>query len=487
VSQFAPEDSQGSIDLVSNGDITFEADRDQDGAGDLVFRTGGVERARIKHDGSGTGWPNVLGGSMPVDYVIVTAGSTVSAIPTTPGLAVYSGAATDAAAVIQQAVNALVAGTGGAIVFKQPLTFTSQLTLYPNIAFMGSGAHGYDNSGTLYGPVITTSYNGSAILCTGDSRNSTMMYLANFEIVGSHSHASQNGIEFNISGGNLFDVFMDNVFVDNMGQHGIVFGGNQIKLHANRLYVEICAGNGIDGSSSTGNNTLALVDPYIYGNTGWGLVGPTSASEWTITGGRFTSNTAGAISMPNTTVAANVNGVRFDLNGGSTAPQIVCASANFGSARNLIVGCTFSSTSVTNHISLAGTGFVALTIADCQFYGSTGDAIVWTTRASNRILIDNCMGYTDIRGKITNAFSTAPAIGAAGTVAAPSASTAYKVEGTKLMVAASGGTGVSITITDPGGNTIAAGLTTYTGLLPVGYAINFGAFSVAPTVVAAVA
>jgi hypothetical protein len=67
VSQFAPEDSQGSIDLVSNGDITFEADRDQDGAGDLVFRTGGVERARIKHDGSGTGWPNVLGGS--ISYV----------------------------------------------------------------------------------------------------------------------------------------------------------------------------------------------------------------------------------------------------------------------------------------------------------------------------------------------------------------------------------------------------------------------------------
>jgi hypothetical protein len=64
VSQFAPEDSQGTIDLVSNGDITFEADRDQDGAGDLVFRTGGVERARIKHDGSGTGWPNVLGGSV---------------------------------------------------------------------------------------------------------------------------------------------------------------------------------------------------------------------------------------------------------------------------------------------------------------------------------------------------------------------------------------------------------------------------------------
>jgi hypothetical protein len=81
VSQFAPEDSQGSIDLVSNGDITFEADRDQDGAGDLVFRTGGVERARIKHDGSGTGWPNVLGGSVP--DVVLPAPSGIAAVDTT--------------------------------------------------------------------------------------------------------------------------------------------------------------------------------------------------------------------------------------------------------------------------------------------------------------------------------------------------------------------------------------------------------------------
>lgn len=64
MSQFAREDSQAAIDLVSDGDVTFESDRDQDGAGDLVFRTAGVERARIKHDGTGTGWSNVLGGSI---------------------------------------------------------------------------------------------------------------------------------------------------------------------------------------------------------------------------------------------------------------------------------------------------------------------------------------------------------------------------------------------------------------------------------------
>lgn len=60
MSQFAREDRRGAIDLVSDGDITFESDRDQDGEGDLVFRTGGVERARIAHDGTST-----FGGSQP--------------------------------------------------------------------------------------------------------------------------------------------------------------------------------------------------------------------------------------------------------------------------------------------------------------------------------------------------------------------------------------------------------------------------------------
>jgi len=65
LSQFSREDGQGSYDFVSDRDIIFESDRDQDGVGDLVFRTAGVERARIASDGTGTGWSNVLGGSMP--------------------------------------------------------------------------------------------------------------------------------------------------------------------------------------------------------------------------------------------------------------------------------------------------------------------------------------------------------------------------------------------------------------------------------------
>lgn len=44
--------------------LNVEADSDASGAGDLVFKTGGVERARISAAGVGTGWPDVLGGSV---------------------------------------------------------------------------------------------------------------------------------------------------------------------------------------------------------------------------------------------------------------------------------------------------------------------------------------------------------------------------------------------------------------------------------------
>jgi hypothetical protein len=421
------------------------------------------------------------------DYLVYQSGGVVFADALTPGLSNYSGSSSDAALIVQQGVNALRAAAGGLIVFKGALTFASQLVVYPNVGFMGAAPFGYKNAATPYGPVVTSTYNGSAIVLTGDSRGSTFPYLGNFVLVGSHSLTRQNGIEFNTSGGTLRDVFIDNVFVDNMGQHGWVIGGSSIKIHAYRCYIEICGGNGIDGSSSTGGNQLELTDSYIEGNTGFGFVTPANSFEWTISGGRFSTNAAGAISVAYTTTSAIIDGVFFDGNGGSSAPQIVIPSANFASARVNISGCDFNNSSVTNHILLGSSNTVYASIADCSFYGSSGDAISWTSRAGSRILIDNCLGYTDVRGKITNPFSAGGRIGAAGTSASPSASTTYQVEGTRLMVSASGGTRVSITIADSSGNTIASGLSSYVGLLPHQFSINFGAFSVAPTVVAAVA
>jgi hypothetical protein len=59
----------------------------------------------------------------------------------------------------------------------------------------------------------------------------------------------------------------------------------------------------------------------------------------------------------------------------------------------------------------------------------------------------------------------------------------YTVWGTDLLITSSGGTGVNIIIKDQAGNVIKSGLTSLTAqYLPVGYKINFGNFSVAPTV-----
>ena len=435
------------------------------------------------------------GGSITVpDYLVYVSGGAVIANALTPGLTTYTGSTSDAAAVIQQAVNKIVSSlVGGSILFRQPLTFASQLVLNPNVALMGPAPIGYFDSGVgPFGPVITSTYNGSGIVLTGDSRGSTFPYLANFEIAGSHANGSQNGIEINDTGGTVRDIFMDNVFIDNMGQHGLVLGGTggtPIKLHATRLYVEICAGNGIDGSSATNANTLDLLDCYLEGNTGFGLVTPTDQFNSKVVGGRISTNAGGGVSIPSSVTQLGIIGTLFDQNGDSTHPQIVCPSAANASARVLIDACNFNSSTVTNHIKLAGSNFVIASIQNCGFYGSSGDAVAWTGRAGNRIFIENCLGYNDVRGKITNylAGGSPARIGAGGTFSGPSASTTYVVEGTKLMISASGGSGLSITISDPAGNAIQSGLSSFFGLLPPQFQINFGAFTGSPTFIVAVA
>lgn len=70
-----------------------------------------------------------------------------------------------------------------------------------------------------------------------------------------------------------------------------------------------------------------------------------------------------------------------------------------------------------------------------------------------------------------------------GNLTSPDASIDYVVMGIDILITSTGGTGVSISIKDPAGNTVVSGLATLSGYyLPVDYKINFGAFTVAPTV-----
>jgi len=88
-------------------------------------------------------------------------------------------------------------------------------------------------------------------------------------------------------------------------------------------------------------------------------------------------------------------------------------------------------------------------------------------------------------GKVTNFVDSTNHIIAffGGNTNAVIASTDYLIEGTDVVLTSTGGTGVSITIKDFAGNTVASSLTTLTAVhFPNGFQINFGGFSVAPTV-----
>ena len=87
-------------------------------------------------------------------------------------------------------------------------------------------------------------------------------------------------------------------------------------------------------------------------------------------------------------------------------------------------------------------------------------------------------------GRITNSVNTTNnTIGSyGGTTGVPVASIDYTIVGGTMMITCTAGTGVSITLKDGSGNTVASALTTLTAqTLPVGFRINFGAFSVSPT------
>ena len=79
--------------------------------------------------------------------------------------------------------------------------------------------------------------------------------------------------------------------------------------------------------------------------------------------------------------------------------------------------------------------------------------------------------------------TTSATIGLEGDESVPVANTDYIVAGVDIFITSSGGTDISITIKDQNGNVVAFGLATLTAqFLPIGYKINFGAFTSAPTV-----
>lgn len=124
-----------------------------------------------------------------------------------------------------------------------------------------------------------------------------------------------------------------------------------------------------------------------------------------------------------------------------------------------------------------------LTFKDNNCNGLTNKQPTITAASTDVTMADNAA--LNPIGKITNfANNTNNTIGSyGGTTATVVASTDYTIVGGIMYITSTGGTGVSITAKDAAGNTITSGDTSLTiRTYQRGWKINFGAFSVAPTV-----
>ena len=149
-----------------------------------------------------------------------------------------------------------------------------------------------------------------------------------------------------------------------------------------------------------------------------------------------------------------------------------------------VIGCSFDCPVGLNLDAIINTSI----IKDSSF--TSGSIVQFGSNFyPDKFRIKDCPGFNPV-GLIASPFETTSTpgpswvgIGAPSGTAAPVASTAYRAEVTDLVITSTGGTAVSITITDAAGTTIASGLTTLTNYyLPAGFSINFGAFTAAPTV-----
>lgn len=430
------------------------------------------------------------------DYLITVSGTVCQATNLHTNVVDYAVASGDHTPVFQNAIDSLLdlggptGGTGGKVLYRGQPTFTSQLVIACDITLEAMPS-------PSWGSNIICQYDGSAVVITGTAERNAGAKLINVGLIGNHSLTHQNGIEFNDSGGaNARDVILESCFSDLMGQHGIVLNGTtataggKVFMHG-ATEIENCAGDGINAVNDAGS-TLQVVDAYIAGNTGAGFRGNNSYYV-NFAATRFAANAAGAIILGTGTNTFSVSGCHLDTGNGSGAtPTISCPQAANGAAQVLINNNTFKGVDgLVNHIVIGTTYLAFATIVGNHFYNTTGPAIRWLPLIDHQLIIRSNRGYNDAFSKIAtpvkdNGGASSYTLSPLGNTATPTASRAYFVNGTDLMLAVSGGTGVSITITDADGNTVQAGLMSFMGVLPIGYAINFGAFSVAPTLYAGV-
>jgi hypothetical protein len=251
------------------------------------------------------------------------------------------------------------------------------------------------------------------------------------------------------------------------------------------------------GIRNAATTTVFVTDCKFTSNGLYGIEA-TSGGAFVVTGPSFDLNgnsastdSGGAIVIWSTVSAVSISSSYFTDNGGTTNAVIRMRDPPGASNKITISSNVFlddRGASATKYFIYNPSGGITATISGNTFVGQlSGNPAILTSNHTATLLIRDNLGYNNLLGLITNPFYSTyvsiAKVGLAGSSAAPVASVTYKAYCVDQHIISTAGTGISITVYDPLGNAVYSGLATFDGMLYVGWAINWGAFSVAPTVV----
>jgi hypothetical protein len=282
-------------------------------------------------------------------------------------------------------------------------------------------------------------------------------------------HSSANLIQGNTCNGNVYGIVAS------------TYGPGATAIDSN-----FCNSNSKHGISIDSANGLTMTNNILSGNGNQGMRLATTISSPcggnNIIGNQFISNAEGGLFLGNNgqtydTLVAN-NSFVNNYTGSSSGWEVINAGL-----RNHFVGNHFYEyNSAIAYAIRETTGASQALYADNYFVnqGSSSAVFILPLAGSGSRIINN-LGFNPF-GLIGKPFATAT-LTPVGTNANPAASTTYTIEHVRQSITTTGGSGVSITVKDAAANTLVSGASSLSNyFMDFGFTVNFGAFTVSPTV-----
>lgn len=406
-------------------------------------------------------------------------------------------------AVIQNTINSQRGKCGVIALAPQIFNATHGFTMYTCMGLVGLAGNGdfsIEPNTTL---IASTDCTRPVITIEVDPLHTNFVVfpaLSGLSLVGKGVCATtQDGIFITNVNGVILDAYMSYVRIFGMGGNCLNLSTTNMKLWLDNMYFEDCNQNGI-----TGQANIFLSSSYIFGNALYGINHISggllnSFHDW------FLQDVQGALFCANVNNQCNSQDDTVQNNGGTSFAQMTLSTSANPTANPIVIqGDTFTDSRTS------GQAFAQIRMGATQVLASIESNYFWSAKNVNcfsfvgggfisggslaNVIISGNQGVcNNVVGNISGNFliggtsaTTTHFIGAFGMNSTTIIkSQNYVAANTNLYIACSGGTGVIISIIDPLGNifsTYPTGCPTQAIELPIGYKINFGGFSVIPTV-----